>query len=367
LSLDPTFDPTLSLDPTFDPTLSLDPTFDPTLSLDPTFDPTLSFDPTFDPTLSFDPTFDPTLSLDPTFDPTLSLDPTLSPTTSPPTLSPTLSLDPTFSPTLDPTFDPTFDPTLSLDPTFNPTVNPTLNPTLTFGPSVSPTLSPTAYVFSYKCKSDFAGDYHNCALLSDNGVKCFGFNDYGQLGYGDSDWRGDGVGEMGDYLPFVDLAKSITSLSMSYWHSCATFGDYSASCWGRNNYGRLGQGDTTDRGSGVGEMGTYLPSIDFGSSVLVKFVSVGTEHSCMLSVSGKLKCWGLNEFGQLGYGDTSNRGDQPGEMGDYLGFVDVGSTCSVVEDLSVGDAHACVLCSNGDMRCFGYNLYGQLGQGDTGL
>eukprot|EP00971_Amphidinium_carterae_P334786 6470258-Amphidinium_carterae.1 len=50
-----------------------------------------------------------------------------------------------------------------------------------------------------------AGTYHACVLLDDGSLKCFGFNLYGQLGYGDTSDRGDGPNEMGDKLPLVDL------------------------------------------------------------------------------------------------------------------------------------------------------------------
>ena len=90
------------------------------------------------------------------------------------------------------------------------------------------------------------GGYHTCALLRDGRVKCWGSSMYGQLGYGDTDNRGDNAGEMGDNLPAVDLgtglkAKAITS---SNGHSCALLDNGSVKCWGKNTFGQLGYGDT---------------------------------------------------------------------------------------------------------------------------
>jgi alpha-tubulin suppressor-like RCC1 family protein len=87
-------------------------------------------------------------------------------------------------------------------------------------------------------------------------------------------------------------------------------------CWGINNYGQLGVGDTVTRGDGPGEMGDGLPLIDLGDQS--KAVSVGWTHTCALLEDGAVKCWGRNHAGQLGQGDTQNRGDGPGELGDAL-------------------------------------------------
>ena len=121
-----------------------------------------------------------------------------------------------------------------------------------------------------------AGDYHTCAVLNDDTVKCWGLNDYGQLGYGDTNYRGD-ANEMGDNLPTVDLGsgKSIKSLVAGFVHTCAVLNDDTVKCWGRNTYGQLGYGDTNDRGDEANEMGDNLPTVDLGSGKSIKFLVAG--------------------------------------------------------------------------------------------
>jgi alpha-tubulin suppressor-like RCC1 family protein len=167
-------------------------------------------------------------------------------------------------------------------------------------------------------------------------MKCWGYNVYGQLGYGDTVQRGDGDREMGDYLGFVDVNSGVVSLSLGVYHTCAVLTDLTVKCWGYNGYGQLGQGDTTQRGDGSGEMGASLSTIDVGSSVLVAEIATGSYHTCVLSTDGDIKCWGYNGYGQLGYGDTTQRGDGSGEMGDSLPFVDVDTTCNVIQGLIAG-------------------------------
>jgi alpha-tubulin suppressor-like RCC1 family protein len=146
-----------------------------------------------------------------------------------------------------------------------------------------------------------------------------GVNWDGQLGLGDTANRGDGPGEMGDALPSIDLGRgrSATALSAGNYHTCAVLDDGAVKCWGFNGFGQLGLGDTAWRGDGPGEMGDALPSIDLGTGRSATALTA-TSHTCALLDHGSLKCWGQNEYGQLGLGDTAFRGDGPGEMGDAL-------------------------------------------------
>ena len=80
------------------------------------------------------------------------------------------------------------------------------------------------------CKSDLVGYFHTCPLLNTSTIKCFGSSQYGQLGYGHTSNRGDGAGEMGDYLAVLDLYGDVKSVSLSQEDSCAVFTDFSATC-----------------------------------------------------------------------------------------------------------------------------------------
>merc|ERR1712129_165759 len=77
---------------------------------------------------------------------------------------------------------------------------------------------------------------------------------------------------------------------------------------------------TMDRGSGENEMGDNLPAVEMGLGGDLLLLALGYSYACAAS-SGGAKCWGLNDAGQLGYGDTERRGNEPGEMGDDLPFL----------------------------------------------
>ncbi len=205
-----------------------------------------------------------------------------------------------------------------------------------------------------------------CAVLDDGGVKCWGRNDHGQLGLGDTASRGDGPGEMGDNLPAVDLGAGRTAVAVSVGlaTTCAVLDDGSVKCWGENSSGQLGLGDTADRGDGPGEMGDNLPRVDLGFGMSATAVTVGAAHVCALLGDGSVKCWGGNAAGQLGLGDTADRGDGPSEMGGNLPEVDLGTNRSAVA-ISAGFTNTCAVLDDGSVKCWGSNSSGELGLGDT--
>lgn len=210
-----------------------------------------------------------------------------------------------------------------------------------------------------------AAAWRTCALFDNGSIKCWGKNTYGQLGLGDGANRGDLPGEMGDALPFIDLGKErrATALAVGQFHTCALLDNGSIKCWGWNAVGQLGLGDTANRGDEPGEMGDALPAVDLGSGRTAQAVVVGNYHSCALLDNATVKCWG-NGFGVLGLGDSANHGDQPGEMGDALPPVNLGSGRSV-QALTAGAAHTCALLDDRSIKCWGTNTFGRLGLGDT--
>ncbi|KAJ1479776.1 regulator of chromosome condensation 1/beta-lactamase-inhibitor protein II [Baffinella frigidus] len=211
-----------------------------------------------------------------------------------------------------------------------------------------------------------AGSYHTCALLDDATVKCWGYNGYGNLGLGDKFNRGDDVDEMGTNLASVDLGAGRTAVAISagLFHSCALLDDATVKCWGQNSDGRLGLGDTDHRGDDADEMGTNLASVDLGAGRTAKAVSAGIYHTCALLDDATLKCWGRNARGQLGLGDISSRGDDADEMGTNLASVDLG-TGRTAKAVSAGYDFTCALLDDATVKCWGFNVDGQLGLGDT--
>lgn len=206
---------------------------------------------------------------------------------------------------------------------------------------------------------------HTCAILNDGSVKCWGHNNQGQLGLGDRESRGDETGETGDGLPAVDLGTGNTAVQLAagYSHTCAILNDASVKCWGVNAYGQLGIGDTQARGDGPGEMGDSLPAVDLGTGNTAVRLTLGSDHTCALLSDGSAKCWGYNYYGSLGTGDVQTRGNQPNEMGDNLPLIDLGIGSTAVQ-LVAGRYHTCAVLNDGSAKCWGFNNQGQLGLGD---
>jgi alpha-tubulin suppressor-like RCC1 family protein len=211
-----------------------------------------------------------------------------------------------------------------------------------------------------------AGGNHTCAILDDASLKCWGKNNLGQLGLGNTSSLGDASGEMGNNLAAVDLGsgRTATAISAGYNHTCALLDDASVKCWGDNAYGRLGQGSGDTLGDDSGEMGDNLVAIDLGSGRTATAISAGRYHTCALLDNSAAKCWGANDYGELGQGNTAYLGSSSSHMGDNLAAIDLGSGRTATA-ISAGNQHTCALLDNSDFKCWGYGNVGQLGKGST--
>jgi alpha-tubulin suppressor-like RCC1 family protein len=211
----------------------------------------------------------------------------------------------------------------------------------------------------------FSGGNHNCVIFDDQRLKCWGGNEKGQLGIGDVDNRGNMPGDMGSNLPWLPVMSSspLYDLVLGRSNTCALFEDGSVKCWGDNDNGQLGYGNIDNLGDDEA-ISSGLPVVDLGTEVIPFKLSGGFDHMCVLMMNGKIKCWGGNAHGQLGLGDMENRGDQPGEMGDALDWVDLGSDYCAI-DIAAGLKHTCAVLSDGSVKCWGNNAEGGLGLGDT--
>ena len=97
-------------------------------------------------------------------------------------------------------------------------------------------------------------------------------------------------------------------------------------------------------------------------------IKLSNGFTCVSSSTGWLKCFGLNDEGQLGYEDTENRGDDSDEMGDYLDYVDLGDDFNITLTMlpsGYGGSHSCLISDDLDVKAWGSNDYGQLGNGDV--
>jgi cysteine-rich repeat protein len=211
-----------------------------------------------------------------------------------------------------------------------------------------------------------ARGYFTCARLDNGALKCWGENGSGQLGQGDAQNRGDAPNELGTYLPVIDLGsgRRAVRVAAGHYHVCAILDDGAMKCWGGNSHGELGLGDKANRGARPGEMGDRLPALNLGTGRTARSMALGYDHTCAMLDNGAVKCWGNNIGGQLGLGDTLARGDEPGEMGDALSTVDLG-TGRTAQWIVAHNFHTCALLDNDTLKCWGDNSSGQLGLGDN--
>lgn len=210
------------------------------------------------------------------------------------------------------------------------------------------------------------GGNHVCALLEEGDVYCWGGNSYGELGAGDVSNRGDEQGELGQALEPVPLGTDRHALQITagLHHNCALLDDHSVKCWGQNNLGQLGAGDVVQRGDEPDATGDALPRVNLGNGLLARAVFAGQDFTCAILEDRRVKCWGDNQNGQLGNGDYETRGDVAERMGDALPFADLGTEFAA-KSLALGSYHACALSTNGAVKCWGANGDGQLGTGSA--
>jgi len=178
-----------------------------------------------------------------------------------------------------------------------------------------------------------AGGRHSCALVSGR-ILCWGANDRGQLGDGDSEANGRPAPVVGD-LTFTQVTTGLA-------HSCGVSRGGEAFCWGNDDKGQLGDATFTSRSAPVRVAGNQN----------FRTLRTGQAHTCGLTTSGEVLCWGSNANGQLGDGSTVTRSSPVLVVGGQR-FV----------SLSAGWAHTCAIAAEGIAYCWGANASGQLGTG----
>ncbi len=191
------------------------------------------------------------------------------------------------------------------------------------------------------------GRNHSCALLVSGRVKCWGRNDKGQLGLGDTENRGDDPGELGAALPHVALGTNarVVSLSVGLDHNCAVLQDGSVRCWGYGAANQLESGEFEARGDEPGEMGDAIPRVPLEGPA--KSVVASGNSSCAFLQNGSVWCWGEGRQGQLG---SPVFDAQPKKI----------ELPDPIVDISI-QRHTCALTSRGEVYCWGENRSGKLG------
>ena len=176
-----------------------------------------------------------------------------------------------------------------------------------------------------------AGEAHTCAVANGN-VWCWGLNANGQLG--------DNSGIDRSKPVLVPNLTGVTAIAAGKQHTCVVAGG-SVWCWGWNSNGQLGDRSTTQRLGPVSVTGL--------SGAIA--VTAGYEHTCAVTTAGTVRCWGYNYYGQLGDGTIS----------DSLAPVTVSGLIGA-SAVAAGRLHTCAIAS-GTVKCWGYNGDGQLGDG----
>jgi alpha-tubulin suppressor-like RCC1 family protein len=184
-----------------------------------------------------------------------------------------------------------------------------------------------------------AGGYHTCAVMTGGGVKCWGFNNLGQLGDGTTTDRSVPTDVQG-------LLTGVSSIGGGGYHTCAVTMAGGLKCWGNNGDGQLGRGIVTPGGTAP----TPADVVGLTSGVL-KVVG-GGYHTCAVTTGGGLKCWGQNG-GQIGDGTTTRRTTP----------VDVSGLSAGVTSVAATFTHTCAVTSSGGVKCWGTGAFAQVGDG----
>jgi cysteine-rich repeat protein len=198
------------------------------------------------------------------------------------------------------------------------------------------------------------GDDHSCVITAAGELRCWGSGVDGGLGYGNTNTIGDEADEMPP--PPVEVGGTPTLVSVGKNHTCVVLDDGSTRCWGANQWGQLGYEHTESIGDEPGEMPP--PPVDVGGTPIQ--LSLGFRYTCALLDTGTVRCWGWNELGQLGLEHTNTIGDTPGEMPPPA--VDVGA--GGVAEIGMSGPRSCARFNNGTVRCWGWGPLGYLNNGN---
>jgi alpha-tubulin suppressor-like RCC1 family protein len=200
-----------------------------------------------------------------------------------------------------------------------------------------------------------AGASHTCGVrIVGSSAYCWGLNDDGELGDGSTTGPEQCSGHSCTMKPAL-LPLGLATVRAGSYHTCGLTTAGLAYCWGWNMTGQLGNGSTT---------ASRVP-VPVSGGLTFAAVGAGVDHSCGLTPGGAVYCWGYNGYAELGNGSMT---------GPQLCH---GLPCSTVPvgvlgeltfaAASAGDFHTCGLTTQGSAYCWGWNAYGQLGNGVSGL
>ena len=199
--------------------------------------------------------------------------------------------------------------------------------------------NPVNVLFGDKIISIATGFSHTCALLENGKVYCWGSNEFGQLG--NNSFFNSSIP-----VPVEGISNAV-SIGVGDLHSCAIVADGTARCWGANFVGQLGDGTKISKNTPQ-----RVESLENVISI-----DAGTSHTCALISNGEVFCFGRVLNGRLGDGNLGSTSEESQNIPTRV----LGINNAI--QISVGDAHACVVGSDGLVQCWGWNVSGQLGDG----
>ena len=198
------------------------------------------------------------------------------------------------------------------------------------------------------------GFFHTCALTEAGNIKCWGMSRY--LGNGNDDKHKrlvpvDVLAAEGN----TDLLDDIVQVSAGHHHSCALTSGGNVKCWGSASYGQLGNGNRADSNWPI-----YVIEEDGSSNTLDSIVQIaaGANHTCALTTEGGVKCWGKGGKGELG--STTQKEENPAPV--VVMGADSQPLTGVVQ-ITAGNRFNCAVTTSGGVKCWGAGEQGQLGNG----
>ena len=182
-----------------------------------------------------------------------------------------------------------------------------------------------------------AGSQFTCALVASGGVDCWGDNSIAELG--------DGTTTSSSVPMAVRGITTASAIAAGFGHACALLAGGTVKCWGANATGQLGDGT-------LGQSTTPVAVSGIAGAIAIV---AGGQHTCALLSAGTVKCWGEDLEGELGDGTTPIYRSTPVAVIGLTG----------VRALAAGGRHTCALLSGGTVKCWGWNSWGQLGDGTS--
>ncbi|MEA9356073.1 hypothetical protein SHI21_07670 [Bacteriovorax sp. PP10] len=189
-----------------------------------------------------------------------------------------------------------------------------------------------------------------CTIPGDGIPACWGSNYYGQIGNGE---RGDDAALVPTSPDFTGVlsGKTVKEIVIGNSSTCVIASDDQVYCWGENGYGQLGNGSTTDSNTPVA-----VSTAGVLNGKTIKTLKSAADTTCVIASDDKLYCWGYGRFGALANGSTANSTIPIAVAGGALG-------AKTIKKLDMSGNTTCVIASDDKMYCWGYGVYGTLGNG----